>query len=150
MRVKLDEEEGRPTLWRQTLSSWNRVESSYDEATGTLSALIRELGSYRVTWDESGGPAEEVGLLIRTVPNPFRTTVGVRYHLPVSSEVSLAIHDASGRKVRTLVNKECGPGWHSEVWDGRDEGGKAMPSGVYFTILEAGRDKASRKCVLVR
>jgi flagellar hook assembly protein FlgD len=115
-----------------------------------LSALIQNLGSYRVTWDESADHTASVGLLLRTVPNPFRTTVGVRYHLPAGSKVRLAVYDVAGRRVRTLVDNERGPGWQSESWDGEDERGNEVPSGIYFTILEAGSAKVSRKCVLVR
>ena len=102
------------------------------------------------TWDESGASAARAGLLLRTVPNPFRTMAGVRYHLPAGTKVRLAVYDVAGRRVRMLVDRECGPGWHSDVWDGRDEEGEALPSGVYFMALEVGSQHISKKCVLVR
>lgn len=150
LTVELDADEGWPSLWRYGSSGWEAVESSYSVATSTLSALVGSLGRYRVTWDESGGRTERVGLLLRAAPNPFRTTVDASYHLPVGCTVRLAIYDVSGRKVRTMVNGHYGPGWHSERWDGKDERDKMLPSGVYFMILEAGKEKISEKCVLVR
>jgi hypothetical protein len=150
LAVELGAGDGWPRLWRDGPSGWEAIECSYSEETGTLSALIRDLGRYRVTWDESGPGAPNAGVLLRTAPNPFRTTVGVSYHLPAGSAVRLAVYDVAGRAVRTLVDNDRGPGWHSEVWDGKDDRGQVLPGGVYFTILEAGSKTVSEKCVLIR
>jgi hypothetical protein len=150
LTVLLDARAGTPRLWREDQWGWEAVESGYDDESGTLSALIRDLGRYRVTWGESGGNVADAGLLLRAAPNPFRASIGVSYHLPVGEEVRLAVCDAAGRRVRTLVDHEMGPGWHSETWDGKDGGDKVLPNGVYFLVLEAGGEKVSGKCVLMK
>jgi hypothetical protein len=150
LTVQLSPGEGTPRLWLDRPSGWEAVESSYSKPTRTLSALIGELGRYRVTWEESGEGLEEAGLLLRAAPSPFRTAIGVSYHLPLGGEVRVAVCDVAGRRVRTLVDKEMGPGWHSESWDGSDDRGKTLPSGVYFIVLESGAEKVSGKCVLMK
>jgi hypothetical protein len=62
----------------------------------------------------------------------------------------LQIFDVSGSIVRTPVDGWQEPGEYSEVWDGRDDSGKQLPSGVYFYRLEAGDFVATRKMVLLR
>jgi hypothetical protein len=149
LTVELDTGEGWPRLWRNGPSGWEALECSFSEATGTLSALVKSLGDYRVTWEPSD-TEKRVGLLLRTAPNPFRTIVDVNYHLPVAGRIRLDVYDVAGRRVKTLVDGDRGPGWHSESWDGRDERDKALPSGVYFLIMEDGREKVGKKCMLIR
>jgi flagellar hook assembly protein FlgD len=64
--------------------------------------------------------------------------------------VRLGVYDLQGRLVRTLAERVYAPGEHSVVWDGRDESGSEMPSGLYLYRLEDGRRTQTRKMVLVR
>lgn len=150
LTVKLHSADGPPRLWREEQAGWESVESSYSESTITLSALVRDLGRYRVTWEEEIGGEARAALSLMTAPNPFRRTIGVNYCLPAAGAVRLAVYDAAGRKVRTLVDNYSDPGWHGRTWDGTDENNNPLPSGVYFAIIEAGQDKVSKKCVLIR
>jgi hypothetical protein len=150
LTAKLDRDDGRPELWRDGVEGWEALESSYDEATRTLSALIVTLGRYRVTWEDSGGVTTRSELLLVTAPNPFRATADVRYHLPFGGRVRLAVYDVAGRRVRALVDDKRDPGWHIERWDGRNERGEALPSGVYLMALETGSRKINKKCVRIR
>jgi flagellar hook assembly protein FlgD len=63
--------------------------------------------------------------------------------------VTLSVFDVAGRRVRTLVDGWMRAGPHSSRWDGRDDGGRAVASGVYFARLEAGRI-LSRRMVLLK
>jgi len=65
-------------------------------------------------------------------------------------DVTLAIYDANGHLVRTLVNEVQGYGAHEVTWDGRDDDGAAMGSGVYFYRLRAGKLTESKKMVLLK
>lgn len=71
-------------------------------------------------------------------PNPLRTTGVVPYELPRDSRVRLEIFDVAGRRVRTLIDETQVAGYYRAVWDGRDEAGRAVASGVYYTRLAAG------------
>jgi len=83
-------------------------------------------------------------------PNPFNPMCTIRYDIPRAGRVNLEVFDVNGSLVRTLVDGWREPGVYSEIWDGRDNTGKQLPSGVYFYRLEAGDFVATRKCVLLR
>ncbi|KPJ61089.1 MAG: hypothetical protein AMJ46_03765 [Latescibacteria bacterium DG_63] len=86
----------------------------------------------------------------QSYPNPFNPTCTIRYEMPVAGAVSLRVFDVSGSIVRTLVDTSVQPGAYSEVWDGRDQSGREVPSGVYFYRLEAGDFGLTRKAILLR
>jgi flagellar hook assembly protein FlgD len=72
-------------------------------------------------------------------PNPFGDRVTFRWGLRQSGAVDLAIFDVQGRLVRTLVRGPAVSGTRVAAWDGRDEGGRAVSSGVYVLRMEADR-----------
>jgi hypothetical protein len=76
-------------------------------------------------------------------PNPFNPRTTVRLDLPRSETVALAVHDLSGRLVRTLWQGTMQAGRHAVVWDGLDERGQPSPSGTYLVRL-VGADGAQR------
>ncbi|MCG3157121.1 MAG: hypothetical protein DKINENOH_03752 [bacterium] len=87
--------------------------------------------------------------LLQNFPNPFNPETSIRYNLPEAAVVSLVIYDQLGRKVRTLVNQAAQPaGYHSAVWDGRDEAGRAVATGIYLYKVTAGQHRQVRKMVL--
>ncbi len=84
-------------------------------------------------------------------PNPFSGETSIRFSLESPQEVSLELFDLRGRLVRSFGNgnpRERGE--HQIVWDGRDEQGRPLPSGVYFYKLKAGGKEGSRKAILIR
>ena len=89
--------------------------------------------------------------LLANYPNPFNPETTIRYALPQASHVRLQIFNALGQVVRTLEDGFHSAGAQAVGWDGRDDGGKEMSSGVYFYQLEvAGQGKIARQMVLVR
>ncbi len=83
-------------------------------------------------------------------PNPFNPSTTIRYELPRSGAVRLVVYDLMGRTVRTLVDGEQEPGFHTVTWDGRNDWGLQVGSGVYYLHLEAGHYRAVGKMALVR
>ena len=83
-------------------------------------------------------------------PNPFNPRTTIRYSLSAPEHVDLRIHDLRGRVVRTLVAAQRPAGWHRAVWDGRDDAGRRVASGVYFYRLAAGPFVESRKMLLLK
>jgi len=81
-------------------------------------------------------------------PNPFNPRGEISYRVPPGEGARILIHDVSGALVRTLVGKG-GLVQGSVVWDGRDDAGRALPSGVYFVRLRAGEREITRKVVLL-
>jgi len=83
-------------------------------------------------------------------PNPFNPQTTIAYDIPSASRVRLLVMDVSGRLVRTLVDETQEPGSRSVVWNGRDDAGNAVSSGVYFYVLDAGKERLTRKLVLLK
>ena len=79
--------------------------------------------------------------------NPMTT---VCFGLAENSRVRLAIYDVRGRLVRTLVNGEMPAGSHRTVWNGRNDRGRQVSSGVYFCRMTAGEFRQSQKIMVVR
>jgi len=88
--------------------------------------------------------------LSQNYPNPFNPTTTITLSLPQDSRVSLQVYDVTGRKVRTLADQPLPAGVHKIAWDGRNEGGEAVSSGVYIYRVQAGAFVESRKMVLLR
>jgi hypothetical protein len=84
------------------------------------------------------------------VPNPFTLKTTIYYYLPVKSDVSLKVFSFTGRLVRILVGENKGAGYHTISWDGRDDKGKKVASGIYFCKLETSRYSAIKKMILLR
>lgn len=79
-------------------------------------------------------------------PNPFAASTAIRYEIFAASPVRLSIYDAQGRRVRALVREAVQlPGSYTVTWDGRDDGGRSLPGGVYFYRLDAGASSESRR-----
>jgi hypothetical protein len=68
-------------------------------------------------------------------PNPFASTTNISVDLAASARVDLTVYDVSGRRVATLMNAHAARGLHNTTWNGRDEAGHALVSGVYFVRL---------------
>ncbi len=84
-------------------------------------------------------------------PNPFNPQTQIRFRLPVEGPVALRLYDVLGQKIRTLVEGELRAGVHQAAWDGRDDQGRSVSSGVYFYVLEAGvQFRQVRKLMLLR
>lgn len=76
--------------------------------------------------------------LSQNYPNPFNPTTAIRYQLPKSGSVELTIYNLLGQEIRKLVNENRIAGQYTVQWDGRDETGAAVASGVYLYRLKAG------------
>ena len=83
-------------------------------------------------------------------PNPFNPLTTIKYQLPMLSEVKLVIYNVLGQKVRTLLNKQMEAGYHSVIWDGRNDEGRAVASGIYIYRFEAGDFQKTMKLMLLK
>jgi Leucine-rich repeat (LRR) protein len=88
--------------------------------------------------------------LYQNYPNPFNPESVIKYQISKPGRVKLEIFNLMGQKIRTLVDEESNPGLHSAQWNGVDETGRAVASGVYFYRLTAGEFTATRKLILNR
>lgn len=85
------------------------------------------------------------------VPNPFGAVTSIAYELPQASVVTLDVYDVSGRNVKTLLRDVQEPaGRHVVQWNGCDDAGKQVATGVYFYRVEVGEERLTEKVMLVR
>ncbi|MBN1824975.1 MAG: hypothetical protein JW958_01835 [Candidatus Eisenbacteria bacterium] len=110
-------------------------------------------GCVNVGVDQAEGNAPRSLRLVGNAPNPFNPTTTIRYIVPEDgseASVRLTIHDLSGRLVRTLVDEPRGAGEHREVWNGANDRGEPVASGIYFSRLLRGGESRTGRMVLVR
>lgn len=89
--------------------------------------------------------------LHRNYPNPFNPTTTISFSIPDESIVELTVYNIKGQKVKTLVNSNLDDGNHSVIWNGIDESGKSVSSGIYFYKLSVdGKSKSIKKCIMLK
>ncbi|MFO7608260.1 MAG: C25 family cysteine peptidase [Candidatus Krumholzibacteriia bacterium] len=110
------------------------------------------LGTVAVSGGLASAPDVVAGgaRLLGNHPNPFNPATTIAYSLESAGRVNLTVHDLAGRRVRTLVAEDLPAGRHDAVWDGRDDGGKAVGSGVYLYRLSSAGGSAAGRMTLVK
>ncbi len=88
--------------------------------------------------------------LLPNTPNPFNPETTLAFTLCEATDATLAVYDMSGRLIRTLASGAYSAGRYSIVWDGRDDAGEQVSSGIYICRLVAGSRVQSRKMTLVK
>jgi len=83
-------------------------------------------------------------------PNPFNPATEIRYQLPEAVEVQIVVYNLLGQKVQTLVNGRQQAGAYTVRWEGVNEQNQAVPSGMYFLRMKAGKFVADRKLLLLK
>ena len=94
--------------------------------------------------------AESMVRLGVAYPNPFHPATTIPFTLSRDAGVNAAVYDALGRRVRTLLEGPQPAGQQELVWDGRDDAGRALASGVYFVRIDADGVGATRKVTILR
>jgi FlgD Ig-like domain len=110
--------------------------------------VLHENDAVSVTIDESVFAEEFV--LEANYPNPFNPITAIPYALPTEGYVKLSIYDISGQLVCTLVDGVQSAGFHKISWDGRNNSGSEVNSGMYISKIIAGDFSQSRKMLLVK
>ncbi|MDL1891393.1 T9SS type A sorting domain-containing protein [Sphingobacteriales bacterium CHB3] len=114
------------------------------------------LGSWTGVEEQPEQGIPETFALMQNYPNPFNPTTTIQYALPTASTVSLKIYNILGQEVATLVDQVQTAGYHTAMWNGRNQYGSQVATGVYFYRIEAkGADGAApftnlKKMLLVK
>jgi len=103
-----------------------------------------------ITIDETAKKTVTSFILYQNYPNPFNPSTRIRYELPKAAYVSIVIYNSRGQQVRTLVRENKPAGYHEVRWDGRNESGVPVSSGVYVYRIHAGNVTDVKKMVLLR
>ncbi len=125
-----------------------------DLATKILNGVVppacQQSPTTGVGGDPTTGALPAVTALHPNVPNPFNPVTEIRFDLAARGAVALRVFDVGGRQVRALVNEARPAGRYKVSWDGLDDSGARVASGIYFYRLDAPAFSASRKMVLLK
>jgi hypothetical protein len=83
-------------------------------------------------------------------PNPFNPSTTINFTVPKTANVKLVVYNTLGQNVRTLVNENVAQGQHSIVWNGRNDAGQILPTGLYFYHLQSDKTSITKKMLLVK
>lgn len=111
---------------------------------------VVDLAGSAVTTDVASSPPGSPKLMLSNDPNPFNPLTSIRFTLPAAGDIRLAVYDVRGRNVTVIAEGHHGAGEFVATWNGTDEAGGAVASGVYFARLETGDLSATRRMVLIR
>lgn len=103
-----------------------------------------------ISVDEEIMPLPKKFELLQNYPNPFNQSTRIEFTLENSDFVDLTIYDLLGRKIKTLISENLPAGRNSAIWDGKDESGKDVASGIYLYELKEGDRSLSKKLMLLK
>jgi hypothetical protein len=134
-----------------TLAFKNKGANS-DLSFEILNAIVDVDGLAAVTetTDYTARALPTVYNLSQNYPNPFNPTTTIDYSIPQSGNVELVIFNMAGQKVRTLVNERQDAAFYKVVWDGRNDLGESVASGLYFYRMVSGNFSKIEKMTLVK
>jgi len=89
--------------------------------------------------------------LFQNFPNPFNAETVIKYQIPVLSFVTITIYNVNGQQVKMLVNETNKPGFYKQIWDGTDNTGNTVSSGMFIYVIRTNKGyTAFRKMVLLK
>lgn len=135
--------------WDVTVSADGYFPRTYEGVTTTRGAATLLDAALEPDTTATGTPRVRQPAL-QAWPNPFNGGTTVLYMTVAPGPVDVGLYDLRGRRVRTLVSANRTAGPHSERWDGRDDAGRELPSGVYVARLVAAGRQTSAKLLLAR
>jgi hypothetical protein len=141
---------------RKVGSQWISLGGQVDDRSNQVTVQVNELGEYRLQWNskrvESSATLPIDYDLLQNYPNPFNPETTIRYALPkgFNGQVVLTIYNLVGQEVKRLVDKIQESGYYLIVWNGTDNFGRSVSSGVYFYRLRADRFTAVNKMMLLK
>jgi predicted outer membrane repeat protein len=116
--------------------------------------LVTEIKFNYVVVDPSDVESEVIPLrteLLGNYPNPFNPETTLKYNLHEPADLQIQIFNYKGQLVRTIVDQYSEAGHYSTIWNGRDESGKFLPSGIYFYKMKVnGKTEAVKKCLMLK
>ena len=110
---------------------------------------LRRYGVNRSAAADLSPPAGSIGRLGPVLPNPAHHACTVRFRLAREGRTALAIYDASGRRIRSLMSGRSAAGDREVRWDGRDDAARSVPEGVYLVRLDLASETHAAKVLLL-
>ena len=116
---------------------------------GSPMARARLIDALRLETDQANSLPQSFHLA-QNYPNPFNAGTVIAWEMDVASHVELTIFDVLGRRVRNLVDDDRAAGYYTAEWDGKNDDGGALASGVYVYRLSIDQQSSSKRMVLIR
>ena len=113
-------------------------------------ANISEIGTLAFFYNKKHTLLPETVEVYTNYPNPFNPVTTIPFSLPEKQNVTLTIYNILGQKVRTLVNKVLNAGSHQYKWNGKNDNGKQLSSGVYLYEIITNKLKITKKMILIK
>ncbi|MCB0279638.1 MAG: T9SS type A sorting domain-containing protein, partial [Calditrichaeota bacterium] len=133
---------------------WQRLNSQVFSNTQRVVAYVNELTSYKLAVDPNftgSNLVPEQYNLLQNYPNPFNPSTTIQYDLASDAIVRIVIYNMLGQKVRTLLNQfELAGSAKKIVWDGKNDAGQRVVSGIYIYQLNTATFSQSKKMVLIK
>ena len=138
---------------REKIREMRKQGAAREEIQAAVAEMLEGYG-IELPKDPEGSSSEiapsEPDIQTQNYPNPFNLQTEISYTLPEDSHVKLTILNVQGQKVKVLVDEHQGAGTRNVIWDGCDEKGETVASGVYFYRIEAGPHDVTRRMVLLK
>jgi hypothetical protein len=138
--------------YHQTTDTWSRIQGTATlglQITRAAAATLADLAGLRASLT-GAPPTPAAPPRLAAWPNPFNPRVTIVFNLAAPTTGEIALYDLAGRRVRTLAGGELPAGEQRRTWDGRDEHGRLLPSGVYLCRLRTTTETANLKLNLAR
>jgi len=136
-----DDADGFGELWLFNFTDDLAQASSRSGRFGTSMEGVRRLGGLEVPSNYH---------LEQNYPNPFNMDTEIMYQLPEAGYVSVTVYNSVGHQIRSLVSEHHEAGRYAARWDGMDDQGNDIPSGVYIYQIKTGKFSDSKKMILIK
>ena len=122
-----------------------------DEYAGSIPSIFAQKVHVESTWSPGEILSAIRGELFQNCPNPFNPSTTINFSIQNDSQVEVTIFNLRGQKIKTLTNNEFTKGSHSIIWNGENDSGKSVSSGIYYYQLNVnGKNEAVKKCLLLK
>ncbi len=139
---------GRGWEYDPTKSTWTQLDNYAPPFPATL--YIRAIVSTVTGIVDINTQVPSKFSLSQNYPNPFNPSTNIEYDLPLSEKVRLKVYDLLGNEVASLVDGMQVPGKYNVEWNGRNNKGKSLASGIYLYFFEAGNYRSTKKMILLK
>ncbi|HMV26446.1 MAG TPA: FG-GAP-like repeat-containing protein [bacterium] len=140
-----------PKIEFETINGWEEIPV---ERVGRLyRANIKHLGKFRISESTDSGISDKVPhnlSLSQNYPNPFNPTTTIRFDLHQTSDIRLTVYNTLGQRIRLVTQGVFSAGTYRVIWDGRNDQGAAVASGIYIYRLESDGNFFSKRMMLIK
>lgn len=156
----LSEDGMKVKYWDDDKQQWIEVSGvNLDAEANTITFTSEELSNYyalvaptSVTGieDSFNGAVPAEFVLQQNYPNPFNPATNIQFEVPVQSQVQLSVYNLLGQRIVVLLNENKPAGVYTVQWNGRDDSGRLVSSGIYLVKMEAGEQVKIRRMTLLK